>query len=403
MKNHTDHCGVKKPLHHFSELTGKLYHSINDCPQQAQQMLAAQSVFLDASYLKSLEDGCKGIIDCKYTVISDSHTVSDVICFQVINLSNEDLSNIIRTEPYSKLMSAISGMIGKYIFGVKKHKPHYLVIAGSVLVSGEYYGVVKEKSEAALNTAFRLSLNLIRNELNKNGKIIAEIIKDFKADEYSDPCPGFTKFAMDPVMELNIRPEWNAFSDYLEALSAKYRLRCNNARKKISGFTVKYLSQQEIIAESAIISQLYNNVQERAPIRLATPGINYLIELASMPAGNFFFKAFYLNNKMVMFSTGLFKSDHLEAHHIGMDYDINKTHSLYLNLLYDFIEEAINRKASLLSYGRTAMEMKTTVGAVPSEYVAFLKMGNAVLNKIVGACLPEESNKEWVPRNPFRQ
>ena len=67
----------------------------------------------------------------------------------------------------------------------------------------------------------------------------------------------------------------------------------------------------------------------------------------------------------------------------GLDYHYNKEYALYQNILYTFIKEAIITRVNTLSFGRTALEMKSTVGAKPIDHVAYIRLNNRLLNKLI--------------------
>ena len=75
---------------------------------------------------------------------------------------------------------------------------------------------------------------------------------------------------------------------------------------------------------------------------------------------------------------------------------------MYQNILYAFIELGIELNVDKISFGRTALEMKTTVGAVPKNYNAYLRLENRVVNHLVKSFLPTEPSTDWTPRNPFK-
>ena len=63
---------------------------------------------------------------------------------------------------------------------------------------------------------------------------------------------------------------------------------------------------------------------------------------------------------------------------------------------------AIESGAGMLSFGRTALEMKTTVGAIPVPHNAWIKLNNGMLNSLAKYMLPEKAADDWIPRNPFK-
>ena len=136
---------------------------------------------------------------------------------------------------------------------------------------------------------------------------------------------------------------------------------------------------------------------------MARVNIAYFEELLTFMPENFYVKAFNKEGKIIAFYCGFHHGGHHEAHFIGIDYSLNKTLSLYQNILYRFIEEAINHRSSNLYYGRTAMEIKSTTGAKAYPLHAYFNLSNTVLNRMVKPVVKRFTPEEWVARNPFRE
>jgi hypothetical protein len=59
---------------------------------------------------------------------------------------------------------------------------------------------------------------------------------------------------------------------------------------------------------------------------------------------------------------------HSYAGFVGLDYDYNRDCALYQNILYRILDDAIKEGASSVDLARTAMEIKSTMGAEPVSY-----------------------------------
>ena len=129
---------------------------------------------------------------------------------------------------------------------------------------------------------------------------------------------------------------------------------------------------------------------------------SYLLQLKLNLKEEFELMAYYLNDDMVGFSTTVFWGDNCEAHAIGINYDLNSQYAIYQNILYDDVKTTIERKKSQLILGRTAMEMKSNIGAEPSEMCCYVRHSGPLLNR---ACKPIFSyikQTEWERRSPFK-
>ena len=383
------------------------FNLFNSIKEIKQDISFSSTIFLKQEYLISLEEAAPSGLSFKYVVIEKRGIPIGLFYFQVINLSSKDIGQIIHFEPYSKLMSGISMMIQNILFGVKKDKPHFLLICGNMCLSGEFGIASANDQQGHVIGALPDVISEVTHELDKVGKVIAHIIKDFPQE--NDPVKSLVKgrkynsLVMDPIMKMEIRSGWSSMEDYLKDLSAKYRQRYNQAFKKLQDCTIKDLNLQEMIKEQERLDQLYKAVQEKSPIQLIKPDATYLISLKKHLKDKMVFKAIYHEGKIVAFLSGINAVDHYEAHHIGIDYHYNKSHSLYLNILYLYIGLAIDSKARTLSFGRTALEMKTTVGGIPIQYDAYIKLSSGMLNSLIKHLLPEKPDQNWIPRNPFRQ
>ena len=76
---------------------------------------------------------------------------------------------------------------------------------------------------------------------------------------------------------------------------------------------------------------------------------------------------------------------------------------LYQNILIEFIKDAISINAKKIYYGRTAMEIKSNLGAEPDELIIYLKLNNAITNKLIGPFVPQKPLKNWTQRRPFKE
>jgi hypothetical protein len=382
----------------------ELYSDANQIPSDVFNFVNLNSsYFLSKDYLVSVQESKFQGMSFFYYVGRSKGQPTSFFYFQIINLASNELNQIINLDPYGKILSGLSGVLDKFIFGVKRDKPHYIAICGNMILSGDHGIITNDNQFSKLEKA----ISLIKIELSKSGKVAAFIVKDFLAetDHIGKDLNkiGFNLFVMDPIMELALSKNWNSFDDYTNAMSAKYRLRTTTVRKKVDDFILKNLSIEELILYKDTYNALYKNVQQKSPIRLVNCEIDYLVNLLKNALGEVIIKS-YINNlqKPVAFFCGIKNGNFLEAHHIGIDYKLNKAHALYQNILYDFIDLGIELKVDKISFGRTALEMKTTVGAIPINYNAYLRLENRFVNHLVKSFLPTEPDNNWTPRNPFK-
>lgn len=363
-------------------------------------------LLLDSKYLLALEGpSIKGMKPI-YALVYDGESIIGLIYFQAINLAAEELGSIIHLEPYGKFMNLVSDKLNNILFSHEPGRANWLLVCGNMNVSGQH--AINCLSEYFLPVCRLLPevIKQVSESLEKSGKLSAVIVKDFPFSEDQlqriIQKEGYIRFVMDPVMVIDHINDWESFDDYLNAMSSKYRLRANNALKKIETLKQINFELPAIEKNADRINELYFAVQHRSPVRVLKPDVQSFIQLKKHLGNNFLFKAFYFEDKMIAFMTGIYNTHEYEAHHIGLDYHFNKEYYLYQNILYSFINEAIKAKVNTLTFGRTALEIKTTVGAAPVNYAAYMRLNNRLLNKLIKPFLPTEPPANWTPRDPFK-
>jgi predicted N-acyltransferase len=237
------------------------------------------------------------------------------------------------------------------------------------------------------------------------GKIAAVLVKDFyqssiehtrEFEEYK-----YHDFLVEPNMMMDI--QWNTFEEYLNAMSKKYRNRAKNIVKKGAEIERRDFSEKDILENSERILQLYRNVHLKAKFRMASLTLSYFAEMKKVLAGKFSFIAYFFEGKMIGFRTTFVLKNEIEAHFIGLDYSVNKELELYQNILYDYVQEALQNRSHRLLLGRTASEIKSTVGAEAVELTCYIRHRNPLSNRIIKPFVDFLKPSDWVPRNPFKE
>jgi hypothetical protein len=216
---------------------------------------------------------------------------------------------------------------------------------------------------------------------------------------------GYHFFNGDVTMEIHRRPHWKIFDDYLKDLHKKYLQRAKKVIKAFEGIEQKKLSADEIIKNKEPIEKLYWNVVNKQTIKLGTINANYFYELKNDLQDNFELYALYKNGMMVGFYTFIFYETDMETHFIGLDYEENKNHSIYFNILFLGIQKMIGRQYNKLELGRTAKEAKVNVGALPKQIFNYISVKNRLakltLNYFLKRFNTIEDNKQ-TERNPLK-
>jgi|SRR5688572_1109645 len=388
--------------------TIELYRNVDELPVSSwESVVKTSSLFLSLRYLKTAESSNLPGMHFRYAIIRHEQNPVAVLYFQLVNLSDAGLGGILNLEEYGGLAGSISSRINDILFSPGKNKSSYILVCGNLLVSGNH-GV------AAINDQeFKIAIEaigpikkMISQSMDSHARLVAFMVKDFYNDEDALAASLLKKeyflLNTDPEMIFNIKPDWKNFDDYRTALSSKYRIRTNNVISKLNGITIRELDEEEIVNGADEIYRLNDAVIRKAPVKLARPSKYYFVELKRHFGAHYRLKAFYLNDQMIAFTSGLWNKSHYEAHFIGLDYKHNQEYSLYQNILYAYIDDAILCGSRDLYFGRTALEIKSTTGASPQYLACYFRFANRVLNTLAKPLVSSTGPKEWIPRDPFK-
>ncbi|WP_258932065.1 hypothetical protein [Flavobacterium oreochromis] len=112
---------------------------------------------------------------------------------------------------------------------------------------------------------------------------------------------------------------------------------------------------------------------------------------------------YFLNNRLVGFHTLLLNGELLETYFLGYDEQIQKDNMLYLNMLYNMTEFGIENKFKKIIFGRTALEIKSSIGAKPVVMSGFIYHRNKFINKYIHKIFTGlEPTVIWKERHPFK-
>ena len=348
-------------------------------------------------YLKAIENSSTEDERFKYVLMYDGKKAVAAAVFTIVVVSGKDYGSREVTE--SKL--------GKIKGTFKEKTKLKMLICGLTHISGDhgFHYSLEISAQEAYHALADVTYQ-IRNSEKLRGAVHLQLIKDFYEDQ-SIPSEqlkvfNYRKFKLDPNMFLPILPEWETFADYQNALKSKYRTRMRDMYKRGSALEQRSLSTEEIEAHFDKIQELYFNVANKAKMKINHYDTSYFVELKRQMGDNFVFTGYFLNDTMVGFRTNLFWGDHCEAHSVGVDYEFNTEYAVYQQLLADTVKLAIERKKGNVIFGRTAMEMKSNLGAVPVDMYCYMRHSEVVTNKLIKPVFYYIKTSEWTQRNPFK-
>jgi len=204
-------------------------------------------------------------------------------------------------------------------------------------------------------------------------------------------------------MVFEIPDHWKSEQDYIDALSKKYRDQYKRARKKAAGIVKRKLHLEDIVRYEDAIYDLYFHVAKNAPFNTFFLAKNHFRVFKEILNDKFLFYGYFLDEKLIGFNTLIKNGNSMDTYFLGYDDAIQKEKMLYLNMLYDMLAYSINKGFKEIIFARTALEIKSSVGAKPIKMYGFIEHTNPFLNKNIAKIFRYlEPETAWKERNPFQ-
>lgn len=354
------------------------------------------------AYLKSLEESIPEGLQNFYALILDQNLIRGLLQFQIKDF---DLNKSLSLHTHNPTFW--NNMLLKIQRASMKFVKHDLLILGNILLTGQY-GInlcnefTFDEKLKLLNKCIEGFSDYMNHQKGFNIKSI--LVKDFKSEQDKEvKLPSYSEFKVDPYMLMEIR--WNDFDDYLADLKSKYRVRYKRAIKKGSGVEIKPLDLESLKDYRNEMYSLYKQISTNVSFNLFNLNKDYFLKLKENLKEDILFKGLFFEGKLIAFYSLIFdeESNYFDAHFLGYDITHNRSKQTYLNMLYYMIEDSIRKGVSSIHMSRTAMEIKSSVGATGENLFLLLKHRSRFVNYLMSLVLsyyvPDNS---WEPRNPFK-
>jgi len=377
-------------------LSYKLYTSVSEFPSE-WGTIAAKNIFLSREGLTVLEKAAPKNMKCHFVGIFKNDVLEGIAIIQFI-----DLATVTTFKDKGSQFC-----VREYLF--KKFTSHILFIGNNTLTGQNAYLLSENITETEALQLMREALHEVEKQYNSKGiKINLLTIKDFNNTEFPDfSAAGFKhyfKFSTQPNMIFDIQGSWNSIDDYLIDLSKKYRSQYKRARKKAIGITKKKLTADEIRIAEERINELYCTVANRAEFNSFFLPKNHFETMKRELKDNFLFYGYFIDDKLIGFNTLIKNNSDMDTYFLGYDESIQKEKMLYLNMLYDMVAYAIKKQYNHVIFSRSAMEIKSSVGAKAEDVYGIIKHTNPIINLFISKLFTYFDPKvTWKTRNPFKE
>jgi hypothetical protein len=379
-------------------VTYKIFSSITQLPNTWDEV-AHENAFLQTPYLKVLENAAPTNMQCFYIGIFKKSKLIGVALAQYLDLN--------KLESFGERDKCIKTFIRNFIF--KNFASHVLFLGNNMITGQNCYAFKKAIDYKTISELLIECATEIKNYFKKQNITIH--IVSFK-DFYQECALAFNEFGFKSIYEFNTQPNmvlelqnhWKNNEDYVLSFSKKYRDQYKRAHKKIEGIETRELSLEEIICKEERIYELYHYVAKNAPFNTFFLDKHHFSTFKKQCGKRFVLCGYFLNEKLVGFHTLLLNGSVLETYFLGYDEHVQKEKMLYLNMLYNMTKFGIENQFKKIIFGRTALEIKSSIGAKPVVMSGFIYHTNTWINKMLPKIFPNlEPTLVWQQRHPFKE
>ena len=402
-----DSIAIHKVAIPENEVKIEAFDSIQKVPVDWDRLVEGKDCFLTRKFLRMMEDHpAKGIYPY-YLLFSMAEEVVGVAYLQHLHFNFREAFQEVNEEgTWKARWENLSRRV--FVWAGNRMKAHPL-ICGSVFLTGEHGFCFRDGSRLDETRQYEIvntGMEKLRQAISSRPKI--HVVKDLdpkrpKSKGFYE-SHGYVEFPwLQPSMEMTLPDSWSSFDHYLAAMLSKYRTRARRAAKKAKALSKREICDEELQRVSPRLDELYQGVAKGVGFNVAMLPKDYFLLLKTTFPERFRITGYFRDDQLLGFCTTFRNEREMEAHFLGFDHDANRTHQLYLNMLYDIVRTGIESDSNRIHFGRTAHEIKSSVGAVPIVYHTYVRHTNRLLNNLAGRVL-KNSRKEmdWVQRHPFK-
>lgn len=377
--------------------TFSIYQKVTTLPEKWDDV-AHSNAFLQTPYLQVLEHSAPTNMECFYIGIFENDVLIGVGLSQYLDLN--------KLESFGERDQCVKTYIRNFVF--KNFASHVLFIGNNMITGQNGFAFSKPMEYKCLSELLLNCSDALIGYFKKKGiKIHVVSFKDFyKKAAYELKQHAFTsiyEFNTQPNMIFELDENWKSEADYVGSFTKKYRDQYKRARKKLEGVSFRELTLAEIIENEGILYELYCYVAKNAPFNTFFLSEHHFTTFKKRCGNRFVIIGYFLGAKLVGFHSLLLNGAILETYFLGYDEQIQKEKMLYLNMLYNMTGYGIEHQFKKIIFGRTALEIKSSIGAEPIMMSGFILHTNSFINRFMPKIFPQlEPTLAWQQRHPFK-
>lgn len=378
------------------------FDDVEKISDEIWQELSIENNYLKKPYLLSLQ---KNHLENRqyYIVIKKKEKAVAIATVQIVDFYIDSLKS-----NYQNIATHIK-KFGKKLHLLRDDEKLRILVCGNPYISGEY-GISlsqnEDKKQIIYNIAKAITVLVdIKKDLEKTVDVF--LLKDFVNQSLSITNTlkkyNYHPFSVEPNMVLEIRENWLSFEDYLADFKTKFRVKAKRALTLSESLKVLKITRENFTQHKEEINRLYQSVAKNSSFNLAGFNIDTYKDFLVNFGKDYVLQSYWLSDKMVGFISGFLQKEALDAHFVGIDYSYNKSHAIYQRMLYDYVNIGINHQIKTINFGRTASEIKSSIGAFPQELTMYMRHKKAIPNKLLKLFLKSIEPTSFQQKKPFKQ
>jgi Acetyltransferase (GNAT) domain len=264
------------------------------------------------------------------------------------------------------------------------------------------------------------------NEAMNERKVDIVIMKEMVASDSAMESVRYFKVPLEPVLGMEVS-RWSTFEQYLGDMKSHYRGLISRATREREERDIQLVKEVDIRPIIDNLYQLFRTVALKPVIdavsKTDTSSNRLATRLTNLPrrAFNVLDKSFFVQlqqefpeqtdiitirdkDELIGCTINLQDNDVFHSIYIGLKRN-NYTPYIYRSLLAAKVQHAIQRGVRLMHFGRTCLESKANLGAVPLPEACYCNVRWALLNSAAGLAASEARTRQgaFVARNVFKQ
>lgn len=373
------------------------FDSIQRVDAEAWSAVAgAERFYLQPHYLATLEAIAPRQVRYRYLVVRADGAPVAVAAVQDLALTGDSVGRRSSTPAWwERALRAVGRCV-----------PLPVRLCGNTFASSEHAFALAPGADPAVAAAALVDA-LTRRADAAGGGFDAAVIPDVDTSAGTDAVrraldeAGFLRFETDPTMVVALQGRGRTLEAYVAGMTGKYRSRYRRVRRQGAALRAESLRGDALADQAERTAQLLDAVAARSTLRGSDFPADYFVQLEQGLGDAFAMTGYFLGDRLVGFGSTVDTPGLLVGHYVGLDYGVNRAHALYQNILWDQVAQAIALGRPALSLGRTASEIKGTVGARPRPVRVFLRWHDRDRTQCIAPLFRFVRAPAWTPRNPF--